>query len=98
MSGVGTGVIIWKVIVPLLGPTLIYAWLWIALMCYRELTLAVLITRFDNMTLPVLIWSTWASGQQGTAAALGLIMLVAMIPIVVLYWVAVRRFGLRAAG
>ena len=46
------------VLCPLLIPTLLYAWLWIALMCYRELTLAVLITSYDNMTLPVLIWST----------------------------------------
>ncbi len=44
MSGASTGVTLWRVIIPLLGPTLIYAWLWIALLTYRELTLAVLLS------------------------------------------------------
>jgi iron(III) transport system permease protein len=98
MGGANTGSVLWSILCPLLGPTLLYAWLWIALMCYRELTLAVLITKYENMTLPVLIWSTWATGQQGTAAALGLIMLVAMVPLVVLYWVVARRLGFGAQG
>ena len=29
---------------PLLAPTLLYAWLWIALLTFRELTLAVILT------------------------------------------------------
>ena len=98
ISGADTGGVLRGVLCPLLAPTLLYAGLWIALMCYRELTLAVLITRFENMTLPVLIWSTWATGQQGTAAALGLIMLAAMVPIVVLYWAVARKRGLMAQG
>ena len=98
ISGAAPGGVLRGVLCPLLAPTLLYAGLWIALMCYRELTLAVLITRFENMTLPVLIWSTWATGQQGTAAALGLIMLAAMVPIVVLYWAVARKRGLMAQG
>ena len=98
MGGANTGMVLRSIICPLLAPTLLYAWLWIALMCYRELTLAVLITKFENMTLPVLIWSTWATGQQGTAAALGLIMLVSMVPLVILYWIVARRLGFGAQG
>ena len=41
-----------RVVVPLLAPTLIYAWLWIALLTYRELTLSVILTTPRNMTLP----------------------------------------------
>ena len=81
---------------PLLAPTLLNAWLWIALLTFRELTLAVLLTTRDNITLPVVIWSLWSSGGFGDAAAVAFIMLGLMIPIVGLYWFVARRTGLRA--
>jgi iron(III) transport system permease protein len=57
---------------------MIYAWLWIALLCYRELTLAVFLTTADNMTLPAHIWGSWVGDARGTAAALSLVMLLGM--------------------
>ena len=37
-----------KIVVPLLAPTLVNAWLWIALLTFRELTLAVLLNRDEQ--------------------------------------------------
>jgi iron(III) transport system permease protein len=79
------------VIVPLLAPTLIYAWLWIALLTFRELTLAVVLTARDNITLPVVVWSMWLNGGLGRASAITLLLLAMMVPIVVLYWLVARR-------
>jgi iron(III) transport system permease protein len=79
------------VIVPLLAPTLTYAWLWIALLTFRELTLAVILTTRGNITLPVVVWSMWVNGASGKAAALTLLLLVMMVPFIVLYWLVVRR-------
>jgi iron(III) transport system permease protein len=94
MSGVGTGIIIWKVIIPLLGPTLIYAWLWMALLTYRELTLAVVLSTRDNLTLPVVVWNAWFAGGFGSAAALTLILMSMMVPLVALYWWFVHKVGI----
>ena len=91
-----TGSIIAKIVVPLLAPTLLNAWLWIALLTFRELTLAVLLTTRDNITLPVVIWSLWLGGGLGDAAAVALVMLCGMIPIIGLYWFVARKTGLRA--
>jgi iron(III) transport system permease protein len=79
------------VIVPLLAPTLIYAWLWIALLTFRELTLAVILTTRGNITLPVVVWSMWVNGGTSKAAALTLLLLAVMIPFIALYWLVVRR-------
>jgi len=98
MSGAATGTILTRIIGPLLRPTLIYAWLWIALITFRELTLAVLLTTRDNMTLPVVVWSLWVASGFGQAAALTLILLVIMIPIVWLYWWVARKMSLSQAG
>ena len=83
-------------LVPLLAPTLLYAWLWIALLTFRELTLAVLLTTRENITLPVVVWRLWLDGGFGDAAALALVMLCGMMPIVGLYWLVARKTGLRA--
>jgi iron(III) transport system permease protein len=83
-----------RVLAPLLSPTLVYAWLWIALLVFRELTLAVVLTTGRNITLPVVIWSLWLGGGLGQASALALIMLAAMTPIIVIYWFVARRQGL----
>ena len=83
---------------PLLAPTLLYAWLWIALLAFRELTLAIVLTTRQNITLPVVVWSLWLNGGLSQASALALVMLLMMMPIVVLYWYVVRRRGILAAG
>ncbi|MFM9969298.1 MAG: ABC transporter permease [Burkholderiales bacterium] len=97
MSGVSTGVIVRRIIVPLLAPTLIYAWLWIALITFRELTLAVVLTTRDNITLPVVVWSMWQAGGFGQAAAITLLLMLLMVPLIALYWWAMRKTGLREA-
>jgi iron(III) transport system permease protein len=93
VSGASTGAVMRRVIGPLLAPTALYAWLWMALLTVRELTLAVILTSRDNITLPVEIWNLWLGGGLGNAAALALIMALLMLPLVVVYWIVARRHG-----
>ncbi|HEX3971433.1 MAG TPA: iron ABC transporter permease, partial [Stellaceae bacterium] len=95
VSGSDSGTVLLRVILPLLTPTLIYAWLWTALLTFRELTLAVLLTTRDNLTLPVVVWSIWQDGGFGKAAAITLLLLALMVPLIALYWWIARRTGLR---
>jgi iron(III) transport system permease protein len=97
MSGAGTFGVVWRVLLPLLTPTLLYAWLWIALLTFRELTLAVVLTTRDNITLPFIIWNMWTSGAFGNAAALSFVMLFLMLPLVALYWYVARKRGITVA-
>ena len=94
MSGASTGSVVRHVIVPLLTPTLVYAWLWIALLTFRELTLAIILTTRDNITLPVVVWSLWNASGFGQAAAITLVLISLMVPIIGLYWWVSRRKGL----
>jgi iron(III) transport system permease protein len=96
MSGATLGAVWRRVVAPLLAPTLLYAWLWIALLTYRELTLAVVLSSGSNITLPVVIWGLWQGGGLGQASALAMIMLCAMIPLITLYWAIARRAGVAA--
>jgi len=85
-----------RIVIPLLAPTLLYAWLWIALLVFRELTLAVILSTSNNITLPMVVWSLWLGGGLGQSSALAIVMLLLMTPVIALYWVLARRKGLLA--
>jgi iron(III) transport system permease protein len=79
------------VIMPLLLPVIGSTWLWLALLTYRELTVATFLATTNNITLPAVIWSMWTSGTSAMAAAATVVGLVVMIPLVVAYWLLGRR-------
>jgi iron(III) transport system permease protein len=97
MSGATRWLAFRRIVIPLLAPSLLYAWLWIALLTFRELTLAVILSTSGNITFPVVVWSLWLGGGLGQASALAIVILLTMTPMIVIYWFLARRFGLRAA-
>lgn len=80
-----------RIIVPLLLPTLMYAWLWIALLTYRELTLAVFLQSRDSVTLSTYVFRALRGGNIPRGAALSLVLLAVMTPLVAVYFVWGRR-------
>ena len=96
VSGASTWDTFRRVTFPLLTPTILYAWLWIALLTVRELTLAVIMSTSGNITFPVVVWSMWLAGGLAPASALAVVMLLLMTPLIALYWVFARRQGILA--
>jgi iron(III) transport system permease protein len=82
------------VLAPLLAPSMLYAWIWIALLTYRELTLPVVLSSSSNLPFSILVWSYVLSSSYGKASAAALIMLVLMVPFLLAYWLVARRVGL----
>jgi len=93
VMGIGLFRRIATILAPLLIPACVNGWLWIALLTYRELTIASLLVTPDNVTLPMVIWGLWQSGSFTRAAAAAAMGLVFMLPFVFLYW----YFGQRLA-
>jgi iron(III) transport system permease protein len=92
MSGARTAGVMRYILVPLLMPTILYSWVWIALLAYRELTLPVVLSTAQNQPLSVVVWSLVATSSYGAASAVALIMLVIMLPMLFLYWLFARKF------
>ncbi|HLI19844.1 MAG TPA: iron ABC transporter permease, partial [Stellaceae bacterium] len=84
IAGAGLGGVLRSVLAPLLRPSLGYAFIWIALLTYRELTVPVLLSTNDNLPLSVEIWNLWTGSQFAPASAIVVIMLVAMMPLIYL--------------
>ncbi len=81
------------ILIPLLLPALINGWLWIALLTYRELTIASLLVTPANVTLPMVIWGLWQAGSFSRAAAAATLGLLFMTPVIFCYWFFGRRLA-----
>lgn len=93
VAGLGVGGTLRTIFLPLVAPAVLNAWIWIALLVFRELTMAVVLATPSNLTLPTVIWSTWYTGQIGQATAMSLVFMLLFLPLALIY-----LLGRRAAG
>ncbi len=94
VAGAGLAATLRTVLVPLLRPAILYAWIWIALLTYRELTIPVVLSTNDNQPLSVIVWSLVLSNSSGQASAVAVTMLALMLPILFVYATIARRAGI----
>src|SRR5581483_11767559 len=85
-AGLSTARTAWRIMLPLLRPTLLSVWIWTALLVYRELTVAVFLGVHDNITFPAVIWSDWDAGGMTKASAVTLLMTVLLAPLIAAFW------------
>ncbi|MBI2997100.1 MAG: iron ABC transporter permease [Deltaproteobacteria bacterium] len=75
--------IMWRVIVPLIKPSLVYAAVWTALLSFREVSIALFLQSYKSKVLSVAIWEIWSSGNL-TIASAGAVMMVAVMGLLIL--------------
>jgi len=85
VSGAGTWNTLRLVTVPLIRPALMTAWLFLALLAWRELTVATMLQSPQNRTLAAYIFQL-LNVSPGQAAALTLITIILFAPAVAIYW------------
>jgi iron(III) transport system permease protein len=83
LCGARNFTIMWRIIVPLIKPSLMFAGLWTALLTFREITMALLLSENHNRVLSVNIWYLWQGGNMGIASA-GAVVMVAVMGVVLL--------------
>lgn len=86
-----------RIIVPLLVPGIVSAWILMATMFLRELTLSVVLSRPGSEVLAVQVLAFADDGLWGQLSALGIIMIAVSTLLVVGAHLVGRRFGARAA-
>ncbi len=79
------------IVLPLVRPAMLGAWVWLALLAMRELTRAVILVTGDNITLPVVTWNLWNGNQLSEACAVILTMICLFAPFLLLYFSLARR-------
>ncbi len=91
VGGASTFCVLTKVIAPLIKPGLVYVWIWTSLSAYRELTMAVFLASPKSQVLSTYIWGQWHGGGLGDAAAIAIVMIAVMSPLVASFWIYARK-------
>ena len=65
-----------RITIPLLLPSLVGGWLWIAMQSVRELSMALMLYTPNSRILSVVIWDVWENGHVPEVAALGVLLTV----------------------
>jgi iron(III) transport system permease protein len=74
MSGASKWQTFLRVTLPLLFPSFLNGWLWVAVHSLREATIAVMLMTSSNVVIASLIWSSWQAGVgYGSVAAMSVI-------------------------
>lgn len=65
-----------KITIPLLIPTLVGGWVWVAIHAVRDLTIALMLASPQSRIISVLIWNFWETGDIGMTAATGVLLII----------------------
>jgi iron(III) transport system permease protein len=86
-----------RVLLPLLVPGLVAGWIYIVTVSVRELSSSILLYSPGNEVLSILIFQQWENGQTNELAALGVIMVAALVLLVAIASRLGARIGVREA-
>ena len=83
-----------RVVVPLVGPALVFAGLWTALLVFREVSMALILIGPNNKILATQIWALWVDGGNfSQAAALSVVLVAVMAALLMVIQLATGRIG-----
>ena len=73
-----------RVLLPLLAPSLLASFLLLFIVGFREFTLPVVLQSQDNVVLSVILWTLFTSNRATDAAAVGVLIVLCIVPIILL--------------
>lgn len=95
MSGASWGTTFRRVILPLLKPGLLAGWIYVMIVSIRELSTSILLYSPDTQVVSIVIWELWENGQYVELSALGVLFILALLPLVLIARRIGARYGIR---
>jgi iron(III) transport system permease protein len=86
-----------RVVLPLLGPGLVAGWIYIVIVSVRELSSSILLYTPGRQVLSIVIWEQYQNGQFTQLAALGMLMVGALVVLVSVAYKLGAKIGVREA-
>jgi iron(III) transport system permease protein len=82
LSGANPLQVFFKILLPLVAGAVFNAWLWLALLSYREVTMALVLYSPSTEVLATLVWKLWGSSWVPQVSALGVLLIVIVTAVV----------------
>jgi len=84
VGGVSWGNAMRYIVLPLLFPSIVSGWVFVALHAVRETTMALMLYSPNSRVISLLMWDTWQSGDVNRAAATGVVLML-FIALIILF-------------
>jgi iron(III) transport system permease protein len=75
VAGASAPRVLWKIVLPLIAAGVLNSWVWIGMLSYREVTMALTLYTRNNVVISTVVWQFWGSGWVPQVAALGVILI-----------------------
>jgi iron(III) transport system permease protein len=95
VSGASWFQMVRQVVVPLIMPALLAGWIYIFLITFRELSIALLLYSPGSQVVAVKIWELWDNGHVGELAAFSLVIAIGTVIVGSIFLKLARRHGLQ---
>jgi iron(III) transport system permease protein len=76
VAGASAPRVLWKIVLPLIAAGVLNSWVWIGMLSYREVTMALTLYTRNNVVISTVVWQFWGSGWVPQVAALGVILII----------------------
>jgi len=93
VAGASAPKVLWKIVLPLIAAGVLNSWIWIGLLSYREVTMALTLYTRHNVVISTVVWQFWGSGWVPEVSALGVILILFATIVVGTVRVVLSRIG-----
>jgi iron(III) transport system permease protein len=93
VSGASTPRVVIRIVLPLIAAGLLNSWVWIGMLSYREVTMALTLYTRHNVVISTVVWQFWGSGWIPEVSALGVVLILFAVIIVGALRIALSRVG-----
>ena len=75
VAGASTPRVLLRIIVPLIAGGIFNSWIWIGMLSYREVTMALTLYTRKSVVISTIVWQFWGSGWIPEVSALGVVLI-----------------------
>lgn len=93
VAGASSPKVLWKIVLPLVAVGVLNSWIWIGMLSYREVTMALTLFTRHNVVISTVVWQFWGSGWVPEVSALGVILILFAVIVVAAMRVLISRMG-----
>ncbi len=93
VCGATTPRVIGRIVLPLIAAGIFNSWIWIGMLSYREVTMALTLYTRNNAVVSTVVWQFWSNGYIPEVAALGVLLVLSALVVVGGLKLAFPRLG-----
>lgn len=98
VAGASTPRVLGRIILPLIAAGVFNSWIWISMLSYREVTMALTLYSRKNVVISTVVWQFWGNGWVPEVAALGVILIAFALIVVGALKIGFSRLGEYGSG